>query len=1022
MASPFVWRAATGGYFCRVLRHNNLVPDPLDAWLSVFPVALGETAREALAASPDPSSAVAGLGRLVAEAPSESFGSLSPADIARLSVLLGSGPAPVRSLVRAGRDWPELFAYTREKNPGRDGLRKVFALHTAEAGEGLKRDLRRMADRELFRIGARDLYGEATLAETLDAVTALADVAIATAVEVERAALAAGQGGGPVKPDGEPVGFVVMGLGKLGGGELNYSSDVDLVYMYETDHVADGSPTPREFFSKLSGSITAAVGEATADGLVFRVDLRLRPEGLNGPLVNSVENALRYYEGWGDTWERGALMKSRPVGGDTTVGDTFVNGVEPFIYRRHLDFMTVEDLRLMKAKIDAEQEVRAAGKRDVKIGRGGIREIEFVVQALQLIHGGHVPEVRCLGTREGLRRLVERELIAASDAEVLSVAYEFLRNTEHAIQVESRRQTQALPSDFAALRAMARRLGYGRGARGRCATGDAVAAFEADWGRITDSVHSVFLKFMELRPGDVGHEPDREEALAAAILEAIERDDKEAALPALEALGFSDGESAAATLVRIYRGRFRGPASPQRRRAVRSMAPSLLRAVCSSSDPEAALERLVEFLIRTGAHTSYLALLSGSPATMQLLVGLFASSPYLAAKLAGRPELIDSLVRSDAAHPQRSRDELCAALDEQRSGEDEEAVLSALRRFRTAELVRIGMGDLSGTLAPAEVHEQLTLLAEVCLEEAARAARRMVAEKTPEGWDGLELAVVGMGKLGAGEMTYGSDMDLIFVYDTPGRSFDAETHALAARWVQKIIGVLQTRTNDGVAYAVDARLRPSGNSGPLVTFLGRFVEYHQKEADLWERQAQIRSRVVFGPADLKDKIEEIVAASVYAGGLDDAGMREIATMRARVEDELADESAQRVNIKTGRGGIVDVEFMMQALQLRHGNAIPALRTRSTARAIEAAGEAGVFDRDTAERLVGHYTFLRRLEARMRLERDRPVEQMGTDPQALVPLAKRMGFAGEGAGGDLLAHYKSVTEDVRALYEKTFKVG
>jgi glutamate-ammonia-ligase adenylyltransferase len=498
-------------------------------------------------------------------------------------------------------------------------------------------------------------------------------------------------------------------------------------------------------------------------------------------------------------------------------------------------------------------------------------------------------------------------------------------------------------------------------------------------------------------------------------------------------MGIDGGVEAAKNLARIYQGRLRGPASPQRRRAVEALAPRLLDAVARSSDPSGALSRLVEFLIRTGAHTSYLALLGGSPKTMEILVSLFASSPYLASHLVGHPELIDSLVRADsAAAPEPVAADLGASLRAMLEAAllptgaiDEEAVLAVLRRFRVTELLRIGMNDLAGALASEGVHRALSTLAEVVLAEAVEWSRRLVAARIKGPWERVRLAVLAMGKLGAREMSYGSDLDLVFIYDTgtgEDRSYDPDAHYLVTKWMQKLISLLSARTRDGVAYEVDARLRPSGHSGPLVTSLASFLEYHAGDAGLWERQALIRARVACGDEDLAERIERAVDARVWSTSLAAEGMDEIAHLRARVEDELAHENADRSNIKTGRGGLVDIEFLVQMLQLRFGHAHPSVRKRATADAIEALRGAGALDVAQADALVEHYRFLRRLEARLRLERDRPVEQLGTDPAGLGPLAIRLGYTGDDAGRRLLDDYQRTREEVRALYQSFFTPG
>jgi glutamate-ammonia-ligase adenylyltransferase len=971
-------------------------------------------------AAPSPEQATGAFERLVESAGGETLAAWPAERLADLAIILGGSTYFARLLLAQGADWAAFAGRYLLAAPSREDLLAECRLDDDADVATLHRTLRRLAAAEMYRIGARDLLGLATLDATVTSLTLLADVAIGVAVDHSRKLLAR-QHGDAVSPDGRPLGFFVLGMGKLGGGELNYSSDVDLVYMYETDEVGAGSPAAREFFTHLASAVTRAVGDATSDGVVFRVDLRLRPEGVNGLPVNPIGVALDYYEGWGDTWERGALAKARPVAGDLALGARFLAALEPFIYRRHLDYDTIEDLRGMKDRIDAELALLKPGTRNVKVGRGGIRELEFVVQVLQLIHGGHVAAVRGVSTRRGIDALEAENLLSSGEAEVMRESYLFLRNVEHAVQVEEKRQTQTLPQRAEELRHLARRLGYGTGRRGASAEPDEVAAFERDWDRHTHRVHELFVRFLELRPGESRPE-HATDPLALAVLGQIADGRLEDAGVILERMGVQGGAEAARNLARIYQGRLRGPASPQRRRAVEALAPHLLDAVARSSDPSRALSGLVEFLIRTGAHTSYLALLGGSPKTMEILVSLFASSPYLAGHLVGHPELLDSLVRVDsAARPEPTagelRETLAAAMPEDPL--DEEAIISALRRFRVTELLRIGLGDLSGALPPDAVHRALSTLAEVALTEAVESARRIVSARLKGPWESVRLAVIGMGKLGAREMSYGSDLDLIFVYETGADGYDADAHLLVTKWMQKFISLMTARTRDGVVYEIDARLRPSGRSGPLVTSLASFVEYHAREADLWERQALIRARVVYADATLAARIDDALAARIWTSSLGAEGAAEIARLRSRVENELSGEGDGRLNIKTGRGGIVDIEFLVQMLQLRFGSTHPSVRTRATAEAIEALREAGALDADDADALLRHYRFLRRLEARLRLERDRAVEELGTDAASVAPLAVRLGYDGDAPGERLLADYHRTREEVRAIYERHF---
>jgi len=990
-----------------------------DAWRTAL--------NAAVARAPSPELAVAGVCRLLAAGGPEPLQSWPVDDLADLLCVLGSSPALSRNLVNHGARWPLAAAVYREPNPGIEGLVARTGITESDDFDAIARRLRLMARTEMYRIGARDLLGLATLDGTLDGITSLAEAALRIATDRLRAVLAR-ESGDAVDDSGSPIPFVVLGLGKLGGQDLNYSSDIDVAYYYGRDAALRDGHTAREFFSRLAKEISRAIGDTTAEGQVFRVDLRLRPEGGSGPLVNTVANALMYYEGWGDTWERGVYIKARPVAGDFALGEELIEGIRPFVFRRHLDYQTIEDFRAMKERIDAEQSVRrmrSGGVRDVKLGGGGIRELEFVVQILQLIHGGHDDAVRVRGTMAALSALESGGMIATEEAAGLRAAYEFLRNVEHAVQVVEQRQTQKLPEDPDELRCLARRLGYGVGRRGAPRDPDELAAFERDWERHTSKVREAFLRFLELRddeaPAPTGVAEAAKDPIAVTLLGMIERGDMDDAAALLEEIGFADGARSAESLSRIYRGRVSGPASPQRRRAVERMAPHLLHAALDSADPQAAVDRLVEFLIRTGAHTSYMALLGGSPATMEVLVRLFATSPYLAAHLVGHPELLDSLVRSDRGPAARNQESLSATLLEELDGaSDEEDVLAALRRFRVAETIRIGLDDLGGEISADQVFASLTLLADVCVRAAAEQARRIVEISRPGSTERVDLAVVALGKMGASEMGYASDLDLLFVYEGRVEGSDGDAHSNATRWAQKMIGLLQAQTRDGVVYKIDARLRPSGRSGPLVASIERFVDYHRTEAELWERQAHIRARVVYGSTHLRRRIEETIERLVYGKPLDAAGIREIDRLRTRVEKELAAEGPGRTNVKTGRGGLVDIEFLVQMMLLRYGHDHPGIRRRGTAEAIAALAAAELLPADDAETLSKGYRFLRVLEARMRLERDRAVEQLGTDPEVLAPLARRIGFDGERPGAELLARYDATRDEVRALYERYFR--
>ncbi len=980
---------------------------PVTGWLAAAPAA---EVTGGLAAAADPLGAVHGLVRLLAaaEAPPE------PGRVAPLLRILGGSPRLAAVLAAEGEGWPALLE-TMLAVARRDVAEHAAALAAAGAAGPLGRAelaaaLRRYHRRELVRIGGRDLIGLATVDETMRELTALAEALIEAALGCIRARLL---------PEwhAEDPGFAVLGMGKLGGGELNYSSDIDLVYVYARDGELPGGRTVRELATRMGEEVTRALAEVTPDGLCFRVDLRLRPGGGEGPVAVSRAAALAYYESWGQTWERAAWLKARVVAGDRALGAALLAELEPFVYRRYLDFGTLADLEAMKRKVDVSLRDPAARARDVKLGRGGIREVEFFVQAHQLVHAGKDARLRVRGTLAALERLAACGYVPAAQAAELAQAYRFLRDVEHKLQVVHQRQTHRLPDDPTEATHLARRLGF-------CGP-DARTAFAAAHARATDVVHAAFDGLFH------GAEAERrraEEPALTALVEELEQAD--AARARLATLGFADVEAAYRNLRLLRDGPPHAPASPRRRQALAALAPSLLREIARSATPDRALHHTATFLSTIGARTSYLHLLLENPGVMRLLIRLFASSEYLSQFFLRHPELLDSLVRADLVRVRRAREDLTAELDARlAAAPDLEAELDELRRFRHEEFLRIGIHDIEGELAPEEVSAQLSTLAEVCLAAACALARREVLRRTglPAELPTEGLAILGLGKLGGAELDYNSDLDLVFVYDPgPEAWWTARlpAHDFFTRVAQRTISVLQTTTREGIAYRIDTRLRPSGNQGPLVCSLEAFARYHRTAAAVWERQALVKARVLTGPAALRAQLGAIVAACVYGRGLDAAEAAEIARLRERMAHERGAGDGRQVNIKTGRGGLVDVEFLVQALQLRHGHAHPALRVPGTRAALAALAAEGLLSAEDARMLGAGYDFLRALENRLRLERDQPVEALDTDPSALLPLARRLGYGGTDAEAvaRLRAEHARTRAAIRAVYERHLRGG
>ncbi len=574
--------------------------------------------------------------------------------------------------------------------------------------------LRRHKRRQVLRIGARDLLGLACVVETVRELSALAEGA--TEVAVRHAQLQVAREYGGFDP-ADALRFVVLGMGKLGGEELNFSSDIDLVYLFtggrrESSGGERGAAAGARFATRVAEIVTRTLGEVTEEGFVFRVDLRLRPEGQNGPIVNSLAAAITYYESLGQTWERAAMLKARPIAGDHDLGGSFLEEIAPFIYRRFLDFDTVEEIEAMKRKVDGSRS-RERLDRDVKLGPGGIREVEFIAQALQLVHGGRDHRLRSRSTLATLSALADLGLLDRSESASLSEAYLFLRDVEHKLQIVHERQTQVIPQDAEEERLLARRLGYHLGsvpAEGR-ATSAEVDRFHADLARHRTAVRRSFESTFLGARSEIRREAEED---VVALLETLERDPT--AQARLAAMGFADPPAAAANLLRLRDGPPFAPASARRKKALFALAPALLGAICKASDPDQALAHMAELISAIGARTSFLALLEQNPETLRLMVGLFGASRYLSNFFLRHPELLDSLVRADLAVVRKDRASLVAGLASLLAAADDyETELDTLRRFHHEELLRIGVNDIHGLLDASQVEEDLSLLADVCL-------------------------------------------------------------------------------------------------------------------------------------------------------------------------------------------------------------------------------------------------------------------------------------------------------------------
>ncbi|AKU90649.1 bifunctional [glutamate--ammonia ligase]-adenylyl-L-tyrosine phosphorylase/[glutamate--ammonia-ligase] adenylyltransferase [Vulgatibacter incomptus] len=978
---------------------------------------VAERAVSACEASADPDGAAAGLVRYVS-AYRERIGRPLPLGnslLDRLVPLLAGSRFLARTLTSRPRLGLLLAAtrwYERPK-PRRILERRLRrGLARVPAGEALLQALRRFKYEEVLRIAARDLGGVAPFPEVAAELSELAEVCVDEAAARLARELASDHGE-PAGGEGRAAsGLAVLGMGKLGAGELNFSSDIDLILVYPQEGETAGGPagavSNQTFYRRLAERLVRAISEVTADGFVFRVDLDLRPEGRAGPIAMGSEAFFRYYEAKGRTWERAALLKARPIAGDLALGGEILSSLQPFVYRRYLDIGAVDELRAMKARIEREA---SGGQDDLKRSRGGIREAEFVVTALLLLHAGKNPRLRERATLPALDKLVFAGLLSAQDRGALADAYDFLRRAEHRIQMVNERQTHELPADPDERERLARRMGYG--------PPDAAAGFLADLAHHRRAVELCFRDLLGVsgvvpRPSD----PQLERALDPSL-----PDGKREA--ALASSGFFDAASALGELKRLAR-KPDTPFAAHVLPALEGQAEALLSEAIRSPDPDQALRTLADFATALRSPGPWFELLAAHGATARLLLELFGTSDHLSRYFVRHPELLDTLLRRDAASPRRGR-LLLAAEAAQRTARDAdlEEKLSALRRFKNEEELRIGLNDVSGDLDLEGVMAELTALADACVASALELATSELTERHGEPAGGSRLSVVGLGKLGGGELGYQSDLDLMFLYpSSEGMSSGGSRKAIsAAEWftrlVQRLLSHLQVPLREGILYRIDTRLRPSGSQGALVVSLPALAAYHANESALWERQSLLRARHIAGDPDLTDEAwARIVQPTLYASPVDvPAVAGAIASMRARLQEASGEADPSSPHLKAGRGGLLDVDFAVQFLQLVHGADHPEVRSPSTLAGIGRLQQAGLLDETNAEVLLSGWRFLRKLELRMQLIAGRQAERLPTRSLDRTALARGMGFVGGDAARQLLDAYGRTVDSVRGAFRR-----
>ena len=881
-----------------------------------------------------------------------------------------------------------------------DTLAATAALGDAEIDEpalmaGLRRQRRRIAlATALADIGS--LWA-------LDAVTGTLSRFAHTAVRAAVRALLrrAAAGGSLDLPDAaDPEhgsGLIVLGMGKLGAGELNYSSDVDLIVFYDDQRapVRQADDMARTYI-RLVRDLVRIMEQRTADGYVFRTDLRLRPDPGATPLAMSLTGAESYYGSLAQPWERAAMIKALPIAGDPAASETAMAMLRPFVWRRALDFAAIQDIHAIKRQIHDFRGHGAIGinGHNIKIGRGGIREIEFFAQTQQLVFGGREPALQAPRTVDALAALAVSGRIGAAVRDDLTLAYRFLRQLEHRLQMVDDRQTHSMPESDAGVDAIGTFLGY-----------DSPDMFRRRLRRELERVEGHYAELFEEAPV----EPD------GGPLQFAGAEDNPRTLQTLAEMGFQAPDTVATAVRGWLAGRYRATRSERARALLQQLLPTVLNALARTPNPDASVARMDDFLMSLPAGVQPFSLFYANPELLDLVTSILGASPRLAMHLARNPSRLEAVLTPGFHEPFPPADRLQADLDGQIALTEgtHEDVLDTVRRWTDEQRFRAGVHILRRSAEAADVAAFLSDVAQTGLQVLAVAVERDFARRhgrfAQPAW-----AVLALGKLGGREMTVRSDLDLIIVYDAEGES-DGDKPLTAntyfARLTQRLISAITVRTQSGALYEVDMRLRPAGNSGPLATSLDGFVKYHRESAWTWEHMALTRARVIHGPDPLRTAIEKAIHDTLTRPRDAEAVRRDVIEMRARIEKEHG--TVQSFGVKHRRGGLVDIEFIAQTLQLQHAHAHPGILSPNTATALMRLADADLLPEGRAVDLLVAVRTWARIQAYLRLAVE-PDEDLDTAPEAL-----RQSLAKLVLGNDPSATYAAAVARVDGLAERTY---
>lgn len=849
--------------------------------------------------------------------------------------------------------------------------------------------LRRFKRKEMLRIGYLDLILNEDLETVTKGISDLADVEIEAALKIAYEEIR--ERHGLAEKNVDLLGFCIVALGKLGGTELNYSSDIDIIFVHspegaeETNLSASNAQAGmHQFYNKLAELVVKILNMNTEEGHVFRVDTRLRPEGEVGPLARSVTSYENHYTNYGETWERQALIKARPVAGNVYLGEVFINTIVPFIYRKFLTVSEINDIKRLKRRIEKTVDKRGETYLEVKSGYGGIRDVEFTVQFLQLFYGGQYPRIRHYNTLHALRLLEEAKCIEPAERNVLEESYIFMRKVEHRLQAMHELQVHKFSESKGEQRKLALRLGFVD-----TEGSSALQKFRDEYNKHSHAARNILEKRFH---NIFGEEASVSSSEVNLILDPEHRD-KEIE-NALKRYNFKDVRRAHRNIDLLVVESSHLQPSPRTRECFANIAPSLLSKVSDAPDPDMALNNFERCTASVGAKAVFFQMLSENPQALEIFVDLCAWSQYLSDILIKSPgmldQLIDSLVIGEHKDTKQMIGELASLL---KASTDKPAlsganVIRMLHEYKNQELLRIGVRDIVGKTTIQTTMDELSGLAEailinaffVCQKDMERRERASALPK---------FAIVALGKLGGKEINYSSDLDVIFVYKDEGDASARSSNQLYfAELSQRLMKLLGEVTEWGMLYKIDPRLRPAGESGILVTSIDNFKRYYGgTEAQFWERQALTKARWITGDEWFGKELSQLIENCVYDREWSRNMADEIEEMRERMEQTTVGK-----DIKRGLGGIVDIEFTVQLLQLKYGKNYPEIRTKNTLEALHKLYHRDLLEARHYLHLIAAYEFLRKVESRLRIVHGISYDRLPDSQEDLDRLAKRLGYS------------------------------